>query len=220
MAWLDDSSWRALRPGPHVIGGDSHELVVVECGELKLPSGRLVAADPFVTLDWQNAYYPVPAGTYPVRVTIDETIGRELYVSLILAPAKEAARRPMVPSMPDGTPYPEVDADSFYGIPVDAGTVCFVDDEAVRRGMPEDMTTWHDALFDNDSANSWFNLMDNPDHIRAGLANMPLPRATDGANLILSHSGWGDGHYPVVGGYDAEGHLVAVHIDLLVHDVA
>lgn len=203
-----------------MIDGDAHELVVVECGELLLPSGRLVAADPFVALERHNPYYPVPAGTYPVRVTIDETIGRELYVSLILAPAQEAVRKPLVPRMPDGTPYPEVDAESFYGIPVDAGTVCFVDDEAVQRGMPEDMTSWHDALFENGSADSWFSLMDSPDHIRAGLANIPLPGATDGANIILSHSGWGDGSYPVVGGYDAQGNLVAVHIDLLVHDLS
>jgi hypothetical protein len=55
-----------------------------------------------------------------------------------------------------------------------------------------------------------------PKHIRAGLANIPLPLATDGANLILSHSGWGDGFYPVIGGYDVDGRLIAVHIDLLV----
>jgi hypothetical protein len=59
--------------------------------------------------------------------------------------------------------------------------------------------------------------MDNPDHIRAGLANIPLPLATEGTNIVISHSGWGDGFYPVVGGYDATGGLVAVHIDLLVH---
>jgi Protein of unknown function (DUF4241) len=58
--------------------------------------------------------------------------------------------------------------------------------------------------------------MDDPAHIRAGIANLPLPLARDGENLVLFHSGWGDGVYPVVGGYDAAGKLVAVHVDLLV----
>jgi len=33
---------------------------------------------------------------------------------------------------------------------------------------------------------------------------------------VLAHSGWGDGGYPVISGYDAAGVLVAVHIDLYV----
>jgi hypothetical protein len=60
--------------------------------------------------------------------------------------------------------------------------------------------------------------MDSPDHIRAGIANIRLPNATDDANIVICHSGWGDGFYPVVGGYDAAGSLVGVHIDLLIHD--
>ena len=33
---------------------------------------------------------------------------------------------------------------------------------------------------------------------------------------MIIHSGWGDGTYPLIGGYDANGELVAVHIDLFV----
>lgn len=216
MSWPEYGTWRALQPGDFTIEGETHHIVVVECGDLALPSGRLVAADPFVTLRSRNRYYPVPPGRYPVRVTIDETIAREMYLSVILAPDAEAAHEPLVPYTPEGQPLPAPGEDSYYGVAVDAGTVCFVDDEAVRRGMPADPRSWGD-LFDNDTGASWFNIMDDPSHIRAGLANIPLPLATDGANLILSHSGWGDGFYPVIGGYERDGRLVAVHIDLLVH---
>jgi len=217
MTWPNTPMWRALHGGQHLIGKELHDIVIVECGDLVLPSGRLVAADPFVTLTRQNPYYLVPAETYPVRVTIDETIQREIYVSLILAPTGEAERKLLTPYQPDGERYPELEEGSFYGISVDAGTVCFVDDETVQRCMPVDDSTWNDELFDNDADDCWFNLMDNPAHIRAGLANIRLPCAVDGANIIISHSGWGDGFYPVIGGYDAQGNLVAVHIDLLVH---
>ena len=218
MSWLNMPNWRALQMGQHIIGEEPHDLSVVDCGDLVLLSGRLVAADPFVTLERQNPYYAVPAGTYPVRVTIDETLEREMYVSLILSSSPEVERRFLTPFKPGGEPYPPAEDDeSFYGVSVDAGTVCFVDDEAVQQHMPVDEATWGDDLFENDTAESWFNLMDNPAHIRAGLANILLPGATDGANIIISHSGWGDGFYPVVGGYDAQGSLVAVHIDLLIH---
>lgn len=214
MSWPEFGTWRALQPGDFTIDGETHHIVVVDCGDLMLPSGRLVAADPFVTLMWRNCYYRVPPGAYPVRVTIDETIEREMSLSLILAPDAEVTHEPLVPYTPDDEPLPAPEADSSYGVAVDAGTVCFVDDEAVRLGMP-DTSAWGD-LFENDSNASWFAIMDDPKHIRAGLANIPLPLATDGANLILSHSGWGDGFYPVIGGYDVDGRLVAVHIDLLV----
>jgi Protein of unknown function (DUF4241) len=220
MRWLNTPVWRALQPGQHLIGDELHNIVVVECGDLLLPSGRLVAADPFVTLTRHNPYYLVPAGAYPVRVTIDETIQREMYMSLVLALTGEAEQRLLTPYQPDGEQYPEPEEGSYYGIAVDAGAVCFIDDEAIRHGMPVDESTWDGELFENDKDDCWFNLMDNPTHIRVGLANIRLPRAKDGANIIICHSGWGDGFYPVVGGYDAQGNLVAVHIDLLIHYTA
>jgi len=216
--WLNTAAWRALQPGQHLIGDEVHNIVIIECGDLLLPSGRLVAADPFVTLIRQNPYHLVPPGSYPVRVTLDDTIEREMYVSLILASTSEAERHFLTPLRPYGEPSPVPEEGSYYGIAVDAGTVCFVDDEAVQQGMPVDELSWFDELFENDGDDSWFRVMDDPAHIRPGLANIHLPRAEDGANIIICHSGWGDGFYPVVGGYDAEGHLVAVHIDLLVHD--
>ena len=214
MAEPDGIAWRALHPGTVVVGGDPHEITVVDCGELSLPSGRLVAADPFVTLTRENDYYLVPSGRYPVRVTLDTTMGREMYVSLLLSSAPEVARAPLIPYRPNGEPYPPPDADDEYGVPVDAGTVCFVDDEAVRQGMPEDELEWYESVFDTGGDGCWFSEMDATTPLGAGLANIPLPLATDGANIILCHSGWGDGFYPVIGGYDADKRLVAVHIDL------
>lgn len=218
MAEPDGITWRALHPGTVVVGGDPHEIVVVDCGELLLPSGRLVTADPFVTLTRENDYYPVPAGRYPVRVTLDATMGREMYVSLLLSSGPEVARAPLLPYRPNGEPYPPPDTDDEYGVPVDAGTVCFVDDEALRRGMPEDETEWYGEVFDTGEENSWFSQMDATTPLNAGLANIPLPLATDGASIILCHSGWGDGFYPVIGGFDADEKLVAVHIDFRLYE--
>jgi hypothetical protein len=58
--------------------------------------------------------------------------------------------------------------------------------------------------------------MDDPSHIREGIANIPLPHATQDESIVVIHSGWGDGHYPVIGGYDTSDRLVRVHIDFLV----
>jgi len=81
--------------------------------------------------------------------------------------------------------------------------------------MPDD-GDWYEAIFDNGTPTSWFALMDDPAHIREGVANIPLPLAQDGANIVVFHSGWGDGHYPTISGFDADGALVAVHLDFFV----
>jgi uncharacterized protein DUF4241 len=43
-----------------------------------------------------------------------------------------------------------------------------------------------------------------------------MPAAQAGENVVLAHSGWGDGVYPVVRTVDADGKPLAIHIDLLV----
>jgi hypothetical protein len=81
--------------------------------------------------------------------------------------------------------------------------------------MPAE-SRWYEELFENARPDCWFARMDDPDHIRKGIANIQLPLACHGENLILFHSGWGDGVYPVIGSYDANDQLIAAHVDFLV----
>jgi hypothetical protein len=69
---------------------------------------------------------------------------------------------------------------------------------------------------DNGGDELWFVQMDDPNHIRSGLANLMLPLAQNGENIIIIHSGWSDGRYPVVGSFGANQQLLAVHIDFFV----
>lgn len=144
----------------------------------------------------------VPPGEYPVRVTVadvsDEQDGshlREAYLSLVLA---------------DGAPA-SVELAHESAVMVDAGTVAFADAAAIAECMPEG--DWYEDLFDDES---WFSRMDDPDHLQAGCADIVMPLAEAGENVILSHSGWGDGLFPVVRTRDARGNVLGLHIDLLV----
>lgn len=225
MRYPNVSFWSALDDGRRVSvdNGEHYILSVIDCGVLLMPTGRLVACDPFAGL--QKAYnlcLQVPPGRYRVLVTLadvsdanDGSHMREAYATLMLDEAAvEASRRIITPSGDNPCP-PEMDDNSaFYGFPVDAGAACFVDQGAVEDLMPDG--DWYADLFDNGASNSWFGRMDDPSHIREGIANIPLPLATQGENIVIIHSGWGDGRYPVVGGYDASGRLVRVHIDFLV----
>jgi hypothetical protein len=226
MAYPNVSFWSALKNGDRVpvSDGRSYDLSIIDCGFLVMPTGRLVACDPFAAMrPADNPSVQIPPGRYRVIVTLadvsdakDLSHVREAYATLVLdEAANEVTRRIITPYSDGSSCPPEMTEDGTYsGFPVDAGTACFVDDGAISTSMPAD--DWLDGLFDNGTPESWFARMDDPNHIRAGIANIPLPNAKNGENIVIVHSGWGDGHFPVIGGYDASNRLVRAHIDFFV----
>jgi hypothetical protein len=227
MAYPNVEYWSALKDGHRVPageGGNTCILSVIDCGELVMPTGRLLACDPFAFMrKTGNQCVTVPPGRYAVRVTLADVSGtgdgshiREAYVTLLLDEGAEEVSRRIITPAADGPCPPEITGDGdYYGFPVDAGTACFVDEGALADCMPDERD-WLEDVFDNASPGCWFARMDDPAHIRAGLANIPLPLAKAGENIAIIHSGWGDGVYPVVGGYCASGRLIRVHVDFLV----
>lgn len=209
MPYPNDNSWKALAGGEEIqIDDKPYVLNVVDCGGLVMPTGLLAVCDPFAMMAFSgNPTIQLPPGKYPVKVTLADVSGqrdgshiREAYASLILSTEQEITRRQL--------PLMNTSHNAFG---VDAGTACFVDEGALVGGMPP-YEDWEN-VFDDGSDASWSSRMDDPNHIRIGLANVPLPLAQSGENLILIHSGWGDGAYGVVGSYDINNNLTAVHID-------
>ena len=175
---------------------DTVPLSVVDLGVLRVPSGRVEACDPFVTLG-DGPVFEVEPGDYPVRVTVADV---EAYLSLVLADGEPASVEAAQPVRGRGI------------VCVDAGAVAFVDHDAVATAMPP-QDDWYD-VFDSGEPDSWFFLMDSPDHYQRGAANIVMPRAGAGENVVLSYSGWGDGVYPVMLTRDADGAPLGLHIDL------
>jgi len=201
-------NWFALRDGELApFDGGQARLRVIDVGELVLRSGDLGACDPFVALEHCPVWAQVPAGSYPVRLSIadvsehaDGSHDRHAYLTLLVdADAEEHTRRCLGK------------ADAGFG--VDTGSACFVDASAISEGMP-DPEQWFEGLFE--AQGGWFSRMDDPAHVAPGVANIELPVSNVGANVVVVRSGWGDGVYPVVGGYDADGRLVRVHLDFYV----
>jgi hypothetical protein len=195
---------------------EAAQLTVVDLGLLRVPSGKLGASDPFVNID-EPVVVLVPPGDYPVRVTIadvspeqDRTHLREAYLSVVLSETATTSveyARALNDTSEDG---------AFSSVGVDAGTVSFVDAETLLRSMPADTQTWYDDIFDSGEPGSWFSIMDAAVPQPAGYANIVLPLATNGENVVLAHSGWGDGYYPLIASRDAAGKLTGIHIELFV----
>lgn len=190
---------------------------VQHLGVLRCPSGRLEASDPFVNLG-EGLVVPVTPGDFHVYATIadvseaqDGSHTREAYLSVVVGTGTPARD---VLLTPEG--FPPAPAGEFYGVGVDSATVGFADADAVSRCMPSG--DWLDEVFDSDRDDAWFKLVDSETHLVPGCANLVMPHAAAGENVVLCHSGWGDGFYPLVGTVDARGRLLGVHIDLQVDE--
>lgn len=223
MTWPNNATWSARRNEEVVVTGRGDIFVwTVPCGDLTVPSGQLVACDPFAFMRaGGNPFVPCPRGVFPVHVTLadvsecqDRSHIRVAYASITFREGSAVQRRPLALGR-KGDSVPVLNEDEYSGFPVDAGTACFVDDTLTKSCMP-DRRTWLADLFQNKRDDCWFARMKDPTHIRRGIANIELPLGHNGENLILFRSGWGDGHFPVSGSFDAQGQLLAVHIDFFV----
>jgi hypothetical protein len=175
-------------------------------GDLVLPTGQIVASDPFIADDPPYTRGVAP-GRYPVLVNVAliNTDSRVAYAIL-----RFSGQRPVQWEM---ARYPKHDPatpgeNEFSGYGVDSGAGCFIDAGAVRilvertaadGGENQDLTqrmaeTYVDTW-------SWVNYVLDPD---------------TGANVIAFSSGWGDGVYPSFWGLDETGAPVCLVTDFRV----
>ena len=82
--------------------------------------------------------------------------------------------------------------------------------------MPEG--DWVGEVFVGDGPDGWFDLVESADHLIVGCANLVMPLAQAGENVVIARWGWGDGFYPVLTTHSDDGSLLGVHIDLLVDE--
>ena len=221
---MNSDAFFALRTGPAVQpDGAPAALTVHDLGVLRVPSGRLGVTDPFVFLD-DALIVPIPAGDYPVYLTVadvsaeqDGSHPREAYLSLVLsdAPTASVAAAAVEPD-PEESPDEHAEEGGFYAVPVDAGTIGFVDASAVAGAMPADPNAWYDSVFNPEDGGGWIATLTSDTPHPEGTANIVMPLAAAGENVILSAAGWGDGAYPVLESRDADGALTGIHVDLLV----
>ncbi|GAA4603951.1 hypothetical protein BJY16_004807 [Actinoplanes octamycinicus] len=184
----------AVRP---VAGGrTTARIEVVAAGDLRLPSGRLVAADPGWLSDDQAPYLvTVAPGSYPVTISRAHLAGDEEHVR-IAAARLTVADRPVARwelVLCDGQDPLDLREGYYYGVSVDAGLACFLDAE-----QREHYAAWFDD--------------DLPDELlefdQGGFAML------DGGELIAYSSGWGDGAYPTWIGRDQDGEVVCFVTDM------
>ncbi|OWV90047.1 hypothetical protein ATY75_15710 [Rhizobium sp. N122] len=182
---------------------------VIHIGNVELPSGRIVAADPLAQPDRPALARTVAPGDYPV--TLYKAFGRIAAAGMRFAEGKpdhwELAVLPGqdVATLKDG---------EVFGYPVDAGLGCYMDADTLdligereaqaQAQKPDaDINYYDDVLAADLDANK-------------GAYALHRPVAGKRGNVAVFWSGWGDGFYPVFWGLDKDGRALVLLTDFSV----
>lgn len=173
-------------------------------GTFALPSGRLVACDPFYCEgEWGKPFaQPVPRGEFPISLAVaDFGDQRRTAFARIAFSAEPVVRWEM--ALLEGQDASALAPDEIFGYGVDAGLGAFMDEEAWRVfvARSRDDEAYADQLMDE------LEKVDRPEWLL--LASGP-------GSVAIFSSGWGDGVYATYWGYDASGSVAAVLTDFYV----
>lgn len=195
----------AFTPGyTTTIEGEAVRFVTQDLGTFSLPSGQLVACDPFGCDGALPFARPVPRGEFPLTLSLaDFGNQRRIAFARLAFSAQPVVRWEL--ALLQGQDPSTLQPAEFFGYPVDAGTGSFMDLEAWRT---------FDARMERDAGYA-DELIDGME--KAGSPGWLL-LAPGSGSVAMFASGWGDGAYATYWGYDAAGKLAAALTDFYIVD--
>lgn len=172
-------------------------------GELPLRDGRIIACDPFFFFDNEPFTTQFPTGSFPLELAIAKVNGDERvgFARIRFSAALPVHWEFALTSTQDVSTLEE---GYYFGYPVDSGTGAFMDQSAAATFAAffeqdeknfERLTEWMNATYKN--TRSWYLHRDND------------------TTVGLFSSGWGDGLYPSLIGYGADGKICRLVTDFL-----
>jgi hypothetical protein len=184
--------------------GTSASLSLHALGDLVLPTGRIVACDPFVMMDDPPYTGGVPPGRYPVLLNV-AAFNDDQRVAYAILRLSDAPPVRWEMALAPGQDAATLGANEIFGYGVDSGTGCFIDAAAVK--LLDDHATP-----ENDYNQDLIDLMEKTYVHTWSWMDHVLDSGT-GANVIAFSSGWGDGAYPSYWGLDEAGAPVCLVTD-------
>jgi hypothetical protein len=195
---------------------DERDEYVIErhaAGEVRLPSGQVVACDPLTDAhDVLPFTVTAPIGSYPLYAWVavlyrDGVEQQRRVTALQLAiSGRPPVRYEM--AITAGQDLPGLGEDSYFGFPVGAGTATLADLTAVRA-----LAAWDFERLDATYIPAQMPVAPVPGGIYTAVTD-----ETTGANVTTVASGWGDGLYPTFIGFAPSGAVSSFITDFMVVD--
>ncbi|MDG1418099.1 MAG: DUF4241 domain-containing protein [Maricaulis sp.] len=184
---------------------------IIECGALVLPSGRLVACDPFSPTDEyvRGFTHRVRPGQYPVRLALGEYEDGDRRIGLAQIVITDQPVTRWEFALTIGQSPASIDPDYDIGYYVNGALGCFADELHLEKLFLTSQDQGGMRLFNEVSENegetySWKNL---------GL------EVGDSGDVALFSSGDGDGCYPTYIGFDEAGRVTSFVTDFYVFGI-
>lgn len=203
---------------------DSDNLVEVSIGDLNLPTGQIIAGDPFFLEDSKPFVQTVQPGRYPVKLylrEIDPEHYRIAYAKIAFKPEKADHWILAVSEDMDMEELLNLQQDDFFGFAVDSGIACFLDIQTHALYQQK----IHDLYTGDSIANYYENILaeemkkysaNHPYSNELGDWNNHFPVTGSDLNILMFSSGWGDGLYPTYWGRNTRNELTELTIDFMV----
>ena len=189
----------AFAGGEVIDRGKPVKFIVQELGPLVVRSGAIAASDPSVELEPAPFAQPVPNGEHPVTLAIARFANDDERVAFARTKFSDATPATWKMALLPNQNSAKLAADHYFGYGVDSGTGCFMDPAAGKLFRSR-------AEADGEYVNGLVDEMDKTyRHTRSWLSFRPS--AANDLNVVCFSSGFGDGAYASVFGFDAEGRV-------------
>jgi len=203
---------------------DGYTIHQVELGHLAVPSGKIIASDPFYSFQQRPLSKQVPPGNYLVKLAIAEIEPQHYKIGLakIQFSEQKAVKWELAVSddiLPEE--LAELAANEFIGYEVGSGLGMFLDAETNEKYIQvlqqfyanDESANYYDEVLAGEFATS---ATKSPYSHRLGDWLVHCPTGNPNENIMMFAAGWGEGLYPSYWGLDASGQIVALITDFLV----
>lgn len=202
---------------------DGIQIELLNIGKLNITSGKIIVSDPLVYLSHSIPLNKtIKPGTYDVTVCVAKTeeMGERYAIVMVKFTDKPAVKWEMALTERDNIDELKNDGD-YFGFPVDAGlgSFCDLETQNLYNGFVDDFYSKrpegniYDDYFAAEFKKNAID-KDNPHDIGDWL-NFVIP-GSEKHNVVMFHSGFGDGYYPCYWGIDAKGDICSLIVDFMV----
>lgn len=199
-------------------------------GQVDVPSGRVVVADPLCYMFGEHVIAPVlkreiPKGTYPAEVALfrNGLAGIRMCTARLKIKDTEAVRYEFAESVEE-TAAAKFKDGVMHGFPVDAGMMCFCDSEGAKA-FGAFLGKWHKDNPDKNHYDDYFAAF-----FAESYKNLPQFQRNDGdfiawtnpensQRLVMIASGFGDGFYQSFWGFDDKGEICELIVPMVDPDI-
>ena len=197
---------------------DGIPIKLLNIGNLKVPTGKIVVCDPIVLPNIEPLNKTVKPGVFPVKIYIAQTekSGDRYAIAKLEFSSMKADKWVLALHDSDDTSQLK-DPDDFLGFPVDAGMGGFFDYKAgieYRKFTDEfEKNKPGGNIYDDYLAAEFKKNAKNPKD-DGDWINLKIPNSD--LNITMFHSGYGDGSYPAYWGMTKNNKIVSLIIDFIV----